>query len=125
MLSDFSGTEQLVSSSLFLSAKSALLCNREYYYLWTRLVNQSQSTLHRGKVTAALGHHVFGAGGSSRNEHNYRYFSSSSHQGRIWAGSKVCSRIIHTHSLVWFTYYSFVDFGDDLTVVLRYLFQTT
>ncbi|CAD6238896.1 unnamed protein product [Miscanthus lutarioriparius] len=33
--------------------------SREYYYLWTRLVNQSQSTLHRGKVTAALGHHVF------------------------------------------------------------------
>lgn len=50
------------------------------HYLWTRLVNQSQSTLHRGKVTAALGHHVFGAGGSSRNQHN---------QGRIWAGSKV------------------------------------
>jgi hypothetical protein len=78
-------------------------------------VNQSQSTLHRGKVAAALGHHVFGAGGSSRNQHN---------QGRIWAGSKVCSSI-HTHSLVWFTYYSFVDFGDDLAVVLRYLFQTT
>ncbi|XP_066306094.1 uncharacterized protein [Miscanthus floridulus] len=63
--------------------------SREYYYLWRRLVNQSQSTLHRGKVTAALSHHVFGAGGSSRNQHIYRYFSSSSHQGRIWAGSKV------------------------------------
>lgn len=115
------GPERLVFSSLFPPAKSALLfCNREN--LWTRLVNQSQSTLHRGKVTAALGHHW--------NQHIYRYFSSSSHQGRVGAGieAALCSSIhihIHIHSLVWFNYHSFVDLGDDSTVALRYLFQTT
>ena len=74
-------------------------------------------------MTAALGDHVSGARCSSWSQHINRYFSSSSHQGRIWAGSKVCSSI-HTHSLVWFTYYAFVNVRDDLTVVLRYLFQT-
>ncbi|AQK89352.1 Hydroxymethylglutaryl-CoA lyase mitochondrial [Zea mays] len=73
-------------------APPALPCSssgdsREYYQ-WKRLVNQRQSTLDGGKVPAALGHHVFGAGCSSRNQHIYRYFSSS-HQGSIWAGSKV------------------------------------
>lgn len=62
--------------------------SREYYQ-WKRLVNQRQSTLHGGEVPAALGHHVFGAGCSSRNQHIYRYFSSSSHQRSIWARSKV------------------------------------
>ncbi|PWZ16840.1 putative protein phosphatase 2C 32 [Zea mays] len=64
-----------------------LVCNREYYQ-WKRLVNQRLSTLDGGKVPAALGHHIFGAGCSSWNQNIYRYFSSS-HQGSIWVGSKV------------------------------------
>ncbi|KAG0537246.1 hypothetical protein BDA96_03G132000 [Sorghum bicolor] len=62
--------------------------SREYCQ-WKRLVNQRQSTLQGGKVTAALGDHVSGARCSSWSQHINRYFSSSSHQGRIWAGSKV------------------------------------